>query len=291
MKPLRLSKSQRFSEPALDVNRMPAPTFTASPLPAESSEATACVRWSPGKHPLEIPYFGNDFKCAMVFKRILADFVWHSMRSLLRSRVTLSQVQTILAGQSVGGLAVSEVLTIWRFCAAAKRLTDLVRSHAFRLDRTTAQELHNIAAGESHGSGAAKLSAPSDSGDTASDPLQRLDCDVCNPKERAIAAFPLLAGSRPFRTANTRTALLMMNGTLMSSGYLPVFVLDKDSEAFLTELKRFLENGDGDGLFTFFSSRATTLYQALPENELKPDPFPAKGLSGAPEYSFFRLVK
>ena len=69
--------------------RTPSPSFAVSPLPSESSEAIACVRWSPGKYPLEIPYFGNDFKFAMVFKRILADFVWHSMRSLLRSRITL----------------------------------------------------------------------------------------------------------------------------------------------------------------------------------------------------------
>ena len=186
---------------------MPSNSFATSQPQLETQGRGNGVRWSPRKHPLEISYFESDFKHA----KILADFVWQRLRSLMKNRNSLPQVQAIPSGQSVEDLTVSEVLTPWRFGSAAKRLTDLVRSHTFRLDWATAQDLHHLVAG-----------------------------GVRDP--------------RTFRMANIRTALLMMNGTLMNNGHRPVLVLNKDSDAFFALLKRFLESGDDGGIFAFFRS-------------------------------------
>ena len=59
--------------------------------------------WTPGKSPLAIPYFGNAFKSAMVFKKNLAEITWNCMRTLENKPTSLPQTRTILAGQSVGG--------------------------------------------------------------------------------------------------------------------------------------------------------------------------------------------
>ena len=67
----------------------------------------------------------------------------------------------------------------------------------------------------------------------------------------------------------------MMNGVLMSSGYLPISVLNKQSEWFHSELKKFYETGNADGMFAFFADVVTSLYDDLPKDELKPDPFAA----------------
>lgn len=100
-----------------------------------------------------------------------------------------------------------------------------------------------------------------------------LNTAVANPKERAIAAFLFMSRSQFFYDANKRTASLMMNGVLMSNGYLPISVLNKQSERFHSELKTFYETGNADGMFAFFADIVTDLYSDLPKDELKSDPF------------------
>ena len=51
----------------------------------------------------------------------------------------------------------------------------------------------------------------------------------------------------------------MMNGVLMSNGYLPIVVLNKQSKRFHTELKAFYETGNADGMFAFFATHVTGL--------------------------------
>lgn len=100
-----------------------------------------------------------------------------------------------------------------------------------------------------------------------------LNTAVANPKERAIAAFLFMSRSQFFYDANKRTASLMMNGVLMSNGYLPISVLNKQSERFHSELKTFYETSNADGMFAFFADIVTDLYSDLPKDELKSDPF------------------
>lgn len=45
-----------------------------SPISVDAMKAhLGGIYWTPGKSPLAIPYFGNAFKSAMVFKKNLAE--------------------------------------------------------------------------------------------------------------------------------------------------------------------------------------------------------------------------
>lgn len=244
--------------------------------------------WTPGKSPLAIPYFGSAFKSAMVFKQNLAEITWNCMRTLENNPTSLPQTRTILAGQSVGGISVFDLLQVKNYGDASKLLTDKVRSNTFALDKATACAIHNLSAREDAlvwgtfrtGSvsieGVEYLPPEASSLDSlAKTGLGWLNTAVANPKERAIAAFLFMSRSQFFYDANKRTASLMMNGVLISNGYLPISVLNKQSERFHSELKTFYETGNADGMFAFFADIVTDLYSDLPKDELKPDPFAA----------------
>lgn len=244
------------------------------------------MHWTSGRSPLAIPYFGSAFKSAMVFKQNLAEITWNCMRTLENNPTSLPQIRTILAGQSVGGISVFDLMQVKNYGDASKLLIDKVRSGTFTLDKATACEIHNLAAREdalvwgSFRTGSVSIEGvkyrPPEA--PALDALAQtglgwLNVAIANPKERAIAAFLFMSRSQFFHDANKRTASLMMNGVLMSSGYLPILVLNKQSERFHSELKTFYETGDADGMLAFFAGIVTDLYHDLPKEELKSDPF------------------
>ena len=197
--------------------------------------------WTPGKSPLAIPYFGSAFKSAMVFKQNLAEITWNCMRTLENNPTSLPQTRTILAGQSVGGISVFDLLQVKNYGDA---------SNTFALDKATACAIHNLSAledalvwgtfrtGSVSIEGVEYLPPEAASLDSlAKTGLGWLNTAVANPKERAIAAFLFMSRSQFFYDANKRTASLMMNGVLMSNGYLPISVLNKQSERFHSEFK------------------------------------------------------
>ncbi len=245
------------------------------------------MHWSAERVPLAIPYFGDSFKSSTVFKKNLAEITWHCMRTLENNPASLSQIETILAGQSVGGISVFELLQVKNYGDAAKRLTDFIRASTFSLDLKTACALHKFSGRED-----ALVWGALRTGDVQiegvdfvpprADSLEKLaqsgfdwlNTVIANPKERAIATFLFMSRSQFFYDANKRTASLMMNGVLMSNGYLPITVLNKQSERFHRELKLFYESGNADGMFAFFSEMVSGMYQGLPQEELHIDPFP-----------------
>lgn len=262
------------------------PASLPAPGEAEMRRLLAGMHWTAGKCPLPIPYFGSAFKCAMVFKRNLAEIAWHWMRTLENNPTTLPQTQTILGGQSVGGISIFDLMQVKHYGDAAKRLTDLVRMKAFRLDQETASRLQGLSGREEALAwGALRTGAVSIAGVEYTPPganaLDRLaqkafswlGSRIQNPKERAIATFLFLSRSQFFFDANKRTASLMMNGILMTNGYLPITVLNTQSERFHDELRAFYESGNADGMFAFFSDIVSNLYHGLPTEELQTDPF------------------
>ena len=158
--------------------------------------------WTPGKSPLAIPYFGSAFKSAMVFKQNLAEITWNCMRTLENNPTSLPQTRTILAGQSVGGISVFDLLQVKNYGDASKLLIDKVRSNTFALDKATACAIHNLSAledalvwgtfrtGSVSIEGVEYLPPEASSLDSlAKTGLGWLNTAVANPKERAIAAF------------------------------------------------------------------------------------------------------
>lgn len=208
------------------------------------------------------------------------------MRTLENNPTSLPQTRTILAGQSVGGISVFDLLQVKNYGDASKLLIDKVRSNTFALDKATACAIHNLSAledalvwgtfrtGSVSIEGVEYLPPEASSLDSlAKTGLGWLNTAVANPKERAIAAFLFMSRSQFFYDANKRTASLMMNGVLMSNGYLPISVLNKQSERFHSELKTFYETSNADGMFAFFADIVTDLYSDLTKDELKSDPF------------------
>ena len=265
------------------------PAGLPSPGNAEMRRLLAGMHWTANKHPLSIPYFGNAFKCAMVFKRNLAEITWYWLRTLESNPATLPQTQTILGGQSVGGISIFDLMQVKNYGDAAKLLTDLVRVKAFHLDQETASKLQGLSGREEaltwgvFRTGAVSIAGvdytPPEAGSLdrlAQEAFAWLGSRIQNPKERAIAAFLFLSRSQFFFDANKRTASLMMNGVLMMNGYLPITVLNTQSERFHDELRAFYESGNADGMFAFFSEIVPDLYHGLPPEEVHPDPFPNK---------------
>lgn len=120
-----------------------------SPISVDAMKAhLGGIYWTPGKSPLAIPYFGNAFKSAMVFKKNLAEITWNCMRTLENNPTSLPQTRTILAGQSVGGISVFDLLQVKNYGDASKLLTEKVRSSTFALDKATACAIHNLSARE-----------------------------------------------------------------------------------------------------------------------------------------------
>lgn len=111
-----------------------------SPISVDAMKAhLGGMYWTPGKSPLAIPYLGNAFKSAMVFKKNLAEITWNCMRTLENNPTSLPQTRTILAGQSVGGgISVFDLLQVKNYGDASKLLTEKVRSSTFALDKATA---------------------------------------------------------------------------------------------------------------------------------------------------------
>ena len=242
--------------------------------------------WSPQAVKLAIPYFGDAFKCAMVFKKNLAEITWNSLRTLEKNPTTLPQTQTILAGQSVGGLSVTDLLQVKNYGDGARFLTDKLRTNSFVFDKKTLCDIHRFTRKEdaltwgSFRTGAVTIQGsqytppPHEALESlANDGFAFLNNEVLNPKERAIASFLFLSRSQFFFDANKRTASLVMNGILASNGYLPITFLSKRSDIFHKELGAFYESGNADALFSYFSELVQGMYSDLPKEELRGDPF------------------
>ncbi len=245
--------------------------------------------WTHESVDLAIPFFGNPERCVAVFNQNLAAITWNCMSTLEDNPATLPQTETILEGQTVGGLSFHELLQIKNYGDAAKVLGDLIRKNQFALDKKTACFLHKYTGKED-----ALTWGEFRSGFVAVQGIKReppcyeqldslanegfafLNQEISNPKERAIAVFLFMARSQFFYDANKRNASLMMNGVLMSHGYLPITFLNRNSEVFHAKLKEFYETGNADPLFSFFSDLVRGIYSVpnLPKDMLQSDPWP-----------------
>ena len=89
---------------------------------------------------------------------------------------------------------------------------------------------------------------------------------VENPLERGAAVFLYMSRAQFFRDANKRTAMLVMNGVLASTGVKPFFVPDAEKGRFSLLLAKFYESGEADQLMHFIAD------MACPEESHQPKP-------------------
>ena len=73
--------------------------------------------WDSGEE-FELPNIGDPIKASRLFLSNLTAFTWNSLSTLEDNPATLPQTATILAGQSVGGLSIDDLMQVKHFSGA-----------------------------------------------------------------------------------------------------------------------------------------------------------------------------
>lgn len=229
--------------------------------------------WDSGEE-FELPNIGDPIKASRLFLSNLTPFTWNSLSTLEDNPATLPQTATILAGQSVGGLSIDDLMQVKHFSDGSKLLAKLIRDNNFKLDIDTACMIHSyVGKEEALDWGVLRYSNVTIQGTEYLPPNPKelpalmksgfafIAEEIGNPIERAIAVFLFMSRSQFFFDANKRTSTLMMNGILLSNGYYPLTVLKKDAEQFYAKLSRFYESGNATDMFAYFANLAKTTYR------------------------------
>ena len=219
-----------------------------------------------------IPDMKTGKNAVFAFKKNMASITWNCLSSFEHNPATLPQTETILKGQSVGGITIGQLMQVKNYGDGGKRLAELILNGTFAPNRETACLLHSCAGKEEALEwGAFRRSEVAIGGSPYSPPhFSRLSslaeqgfsfiAENCRPAEAAFAAFLFMARSQFFYDANKRAASLMMNGILMSNGLHPIAVLNRDAEDFHRRLSLFYETGDATDMMNFFAKTVATLF-------------------------------
>jgi Fic family protein len=225
-----------------------------------------------------VPSAASMRDAVKVFKKNLAGITWNCMSSLERNPTNLPQTETILKGQAVSGISIDDLMQVKHFGEGAEKLTELVSGGSFHLDEKTACALHAYVGKEealTWGAFRDRLVTIREV-DQYTPPESRLLAEIAargftflqkeieQPAERAVAVFLFMTRNQFFYDANKRTASLMMNGVLLQNSLFPIAVMNKDSEAFHTELRRFYNTGDATAMMHFFANASARLYPEEP---------------------------
>lgn len=230
------------------------------------------IFWDRGVFELPLPYIGDTLKSCRIFRKNIVEITWNSMRSLENNPTTLPQTATILAGQSVGGISIFDLMQVKNYADGAKFLLNLLEENRFELSVEVVCSLHSLVGKEdalewgfirSSDVSLHNISFVPPTKDLATLITRGLDFlknEIKDPVEKAIGIFLFLARNQPFYDANKRTASLLMNASLMKDGFFPITVLNKNSELFHSRLGRFYESGDANPMFEFFDQTIRELY-------------------------------
>lgn len=234
-----------------------------------------------------IPDMKTRKNAVFAFRKNCASITWNCLSSFEHNPTTLPQTETILKGQSVGGISIDQLMQVKNYGDGSKKLAELVLNGKFSLNKKTACLLHSyVGKEEALEWGEFRRSEVAIGGSSYFPPhFSKLSSlaeqgfsfisENCTPAEAALATFLFMARNQFFYDANKRTALLMMNGILMSNGLHPITVLNRDSEDFHRRLSLFYETGDATDMLSFF---VTTIKALFPN----PHDFELTESSGSP---------
>jgi Fic family protein len=196
------------------------------------------------------------------------DFVWHILRSFERLPISLPQTSAILDGFTVAGLTIADLLKVKRYGDAVDMLCHLVKTGEFSLSKEIACALHSIVSNdevpdEQRGRFRTIDVALKNISYQPPQPVQldnmwdvRLFNGIQNPLERGVAVFLYMSRAQFFLDANKRTAMLMMNGILISKAVKPFFIPDSEKGQFAKLFTEFYESGDADEFMWFAAELA-----------------------------------
>lgn len=219
----------------------------------------------------------NRRTAVFFFRKNLPNFVYDTLRLLEKNPTSLPDTRLIIQGRSVGGLSIEDLMQVKHFADAAKALARDLLDGKFAVGVGQLCKIHSTAGKEEALEwGILRRSQvyvgncswiPPDHQNLPAivrDGLGEAERIARNrPLEAAINAFAFCAKVQPFFDANKRTAMLFMNGILMSNGLYPLFipaVLDEKTDAAITAL---YERGDSGKLLNVFSEACGLFY---PEN-------------------------
>jgi hypothetical protein len=231
-------------------------------------ESSLGFSWEPTT--ISLPHEDKPGSALIMFEENKAEFVWNSLGVFENNPSTLPQTKTILQGESVESISLDLLRQVKRFDDATNFLIRSVRNAEFRLDMDFLKQLHAIVGREEvvewdklrsqqeHINGVSHIPSPAENG------FFILREQVKNPIERAIATFLFISRTQFFFDCDKRTALLMMNGVLLSAGYYPITVQKETSEEFNDKLRMFYNFGEANNMFSYFKNTYAKLYKEKP---------------------------
>ncbi|MFD4328282.1 hypothetical protein ACFWQC_26860 [Nocardioides sp. NPDC058538] len=163
------------------------------------------------------------------FRASLPELIWNAAR-LEGNGFTLPEVHTLLAGITVGDHPTGEERQVLGLSEAYGALRDLIGYGRFQIDKSTSDRLNRIVArhetldaGRFRGEGTLRRNG-SELLRTRFATLQERLVETGDPRLQALIYFCSAARTRFYGGGNTRTALLMMTGILISNGFDPITV-------------------------------------------------------------------
>lgn len=216
------------------------------------------ITWPPGDY--ETTRAADVREALFYLKKFRPDFVWSCLKTFENTPCTLPQTQTILQGQSVGGVSLEALDQVRRMGHAVDVLLGMLDDGSFAITREVACRLHaEVARDEAlewgvfrakqvYVGGVAHVPPPAEELALRWDDGVRALAALASPSERALALFLFMARTQFFYDGNKRTAWLMMAGTLVANGYLAFAIPANDAERFNERLAAFYDSGDAGGM-------------------------------------------
>lgn len=212
---------------------------------------------------------GNLIKKAVfIARKTMAGHVF-SFQTMENMPFTLPEVQTYMQGITVGGHKVSDEEKLKQQVIAWEHLIQLVETGTFQFSKKVACELQEIVAkDEAAECGVFRRGFVSVSGrETPLPRFQDLDSlfkKLCNRIEKTKNVLKSgfivsldVANNQYFYDGNKRTGILLMNGILMSNGYMPISIPAKSMLEYNTKMLSYYNSGDELEMLDFL----TNLYE------------------------------
>ena len=207
----------------------------------------------------------NVQKALFIAKRELPVLVCDAV-NLEGIHYTLPEVQTLLDGITVGGHKLSDERITLNQANAWAHLFSLIEDKQFNVDKHTICELHGIAAKEEVLTWGAFRTGGVTIAGTRYMPPQADQLDQCwetllagseeikDIYDRAIYIFLQMARSQFFFDVNKRMGRFIMNGLLLSQGYLAINLPAKRQLEFNQLMLAFYDSNDAKPMTTFMKS-------------------------------------
>lgn len=195
-------------------------------------------------------------KALFIAEKMRPEFTYN-MAKLEGNTATYSQVETIVHGLSVSGLSMKDVRQVDNIARGWNLLLDELKNGDFSISKQNAIFLNmTVAEGENTLNFGSFRNGPVAISGTDYIPPMHLELpyqwdsminsfkSIKDPLEQSIFLYSELAKNQFFGDGNKRTALLLMNGCLISEGYCPITISPNDNKEYRDVLLHYYEDSE-----------------------------------------------